>query len=360
MHIWKITDQGATKVDETKLKEEDILEENVEDWILEDPSIIEENLLILGNQVQIPDLGDRIDILALDPQGNSVIIEIKRGSLKDPVHIQALRYASYVAKWGFQDFENQAKLHIGQDQRGDFNFNETYENFCVNAGQDEIPDINGDQRIILVGSKIREKLGSVALWLLEHNVDIKVIQIDLFRDGDSNFLQPQTIIPLPVSSFSETGKIGEGIKPWKEDGRSWHLEKRCSQETKEIFLQLNEIITENLDVDGPGWVQKFYVAYRIENYNWLNINTGSTILRLHFKVKTGEFNQHDIANRLGVQEFDPDDSLSDKFQYSSSVYVEQRNESTDNIKLRVKDDFNIESEEFLKFLNDAYKACPRF
>ena len=40
MPIWKIGDNGPTKLPETKLKEEKLLEEHLEDWIVEDPSIL--------------------------------------------------------------------------------------------------------------------------------------------------------------------------------------------------------------------------------------------------------------------------------------------------------------------------------
>ena len=109
MGLWKITDKGPSKVAETKLKQEKLLEEHMEDWISSDSSILGEPLLIVGRQVLIPDTKDRLDLLALDPQGNAVIIELKRGKLKDPVDMQALRYASYISKWRFEDFESLAR-----------------------------------------------------------------------------------------------------------------------------------------------------------------------------------------------------------------------------------------------------------
>jgi hypothetical protein len=65
----------------------------------------------------------------------------------------------------------------------DFNFNEIFEGFCIQAGVDEIPDINANQPIIIAGSEVRDKLGSVALWLYEQNIDIKVIEIDSYKEG---------------------------------------------------------------------------------------------------------------------------------------------------------------------------------
>jgi hypothetical protein len=46
------------------MSKEKLLEENLEDWVISDPSILGEPLLIIGRQVLIPDIKDRLDILA--------------------------------------------------------------------------------------------------------------------------------------------------------------------------------------------------------------------------------------------------------------------------------------------------------
>lgn len=361
MPIWKITPKGPVQVTETTLKEEQLLEEHLEDWIVANHQLLGERLLIIGRQVMIPDIRDRVDVLALDAQGNAVIIELKRGKLKDPVDMQALRYASYIAKWSFEDFENQARIHLNSGGDPRFNFNEVYEQFCSDAGIDEVPDLNSDQRLIIVGSEVKAKLGSVALWLREHKIDIKVIEVEVFREGDTLFLQPQTIVPLPVSRFSETGrpKSVEGARPWLEDGKNWHLQKRCSPKTKQVLLTLDDLIRDNFEVDGPRWSQKFYVAYRVGNYNWLRVNTYPTTLKLYILVKAGTFQQDEIAQRLGIQVFDKEDSMAEKLGLPSSVLVENRTDATDRVLLRIKEDFDLDSEAFIAFLRKAYKAYPR-
>jgi len=359
MGLWKITEKGPKKVPETKFKQEKLLEEHLEDWISSDGSMLGEPLLIIGRQVIIPDTKDRLDLLALDPQGNAVIIELKRGKLKDPVDMQALRYASYISKWRFSDFEGHARNYLGKTGDPEFNFNALYEEFCENAGVDEVPDINSDQRAIIVGSSVRDKLGSVALWLYEHSIDIKVIEVRAFKDGEEIFIEPSTVVPVQVSKFSDTGKIKPDGSPWLTDGRSWHLEKRCSPKTKEVFLRLAQIIQENFEVEGPRWNQKHYVSYRVNNYNWLAVITLPKILRLDFLVKTSSFDGGDVAKRLNIVKFDREESMSEKLALPSSVLIKKRNENTDRMFLRIKEDFSIESEEFLSFLKDAYKAFPK-
>jgi hypothetical protein len=360
MSFWKITTNNKPeKVSATKLKNEHILEKHLEDWIESSSDILGEALLIIGRQIIIPEVKDRLDLLALDPNGNAVIIELKRGKMTDPIDMQALRYASYISKWEFCDFENQAKSYLGNGE--EFNFNEHFENFCIQSGVDEIPDINSNQRIIIAGSEVKDKLGSVALWLYEHSINIKVIEIDSFKEGETLLIQPRTIIPLAVNKFSEVGKAAKGdvSKPWLSSGKSWHLEKRMKAKTKEMFLQLDNLIRENIIVQGPSFDQKNYISYQSGNYNWLFVRTHANILVLQFSIKVNSMDKDQIAKQLSIEEFDADDTLSEKLNLPSSVNIKNRNETSDRILLRIKDDFDLTKPEFLTFLNETIKNSSK-
>ena len=360
MPIWKITPEGPAKISKTKPSREKLLENHLEDWIEADPSFLGEPLFIIGRQVIIPDVKDRVDLLALDPQGNAVIVELKRGKLKAPVDMQALRYASYVSKWQFEDFENQAKGYFPNGNNPDFNFNQAYQQFCSDAGIDEAPDLNTDQRIILVGSEIRDKLGSVALWLREHNIDIKVIEVEAYKEGETVLVEPHVIIPLPVSKFIQTGRAATGdlSRPWRIDGQRWHLEKKCSKDTRPVFLELNQLIQDNFDVES-SWNQKLYVSYRVGSFNWLFVHTRPNTLSINLIVKKGSFSQRGLARKLGIKEFEKEESLSEKFSLPSSVAVRERNERTDRITIRIKKDFKLQDKAFLEFLKKAHTAFSR-
>jgi len=360
MALWKIGGDKPQKVKQTQFKQEKLLEEHLEDWIQAEPTMLGEPLLIIGRQVMIPDTKDRLDLLAVDPQGQAVIIELKRGKLKDPVDIQALRYASYISKWKFEHFESVARNFLGKAGDPDFNFNETFETFCQESGTDEVPDLNEDQRVIIVGSSVRDKLGSVALWLRDHNVDIKLIEVTAYKEGDSLLVEPNVIVPIPVSRFAKVGKgPTKGGSPWKTDGQTWHLEKRCSSRTRDMLLAFDKDIREALAVEGPHWNQKLYVAYRKNNYNWLCVHTLPKTLIFDFNVKAGTFESDALAKTLDVAKFEKDESMSGKLNLPSSVAVTNRTEVRDRVRLRVKDDFDLKSESFVKFMTQAFEACPK-
>lgn len=358
--LYKIKGKKLTKIHETKFKHEGKLEEDLEDWVENNPSILGEDLLIIGRQVWIPGVKDKIDLLALDTNGNTVIIELKRGRLKDPVDIQSLRYASYISRWEFVDLETQAKKYFLEKGEEDFNFNEKYEDFCSSAGLDEVPDLPSDQRMIIVGSKVKEKLGSVALWLRQHNIDIKVIEVSSFKDGENLFLTPQIIIPIPTAEKFEIGKRAlRRDRPWRINGEEWHLEKRCGKDMKQKLIQLNNLISDNFGtVEGPIWNQKLYVSFREGNHNWLIIKTHKTALIPRFLVKKGDMSAEQVSNELGIEVFDRESPLSEKLQLESSVEVTTKGEY-DRIGIRVKKEFDLSSDQFLNFVKKCFQSYKK-
>ena len=76
-----------------------------------------------------------------------------------------------------------------------------------------------------------------------------------------------------------------------------------------MFVKLDQIVQEHLEVDGPRWNQKHYVSYRVNNLNWLAVVTMPKTIRLDFLVKKGAFRSDDIATRLQVKKFDKEESM---------------------------------------------------
>ena len=65
------------------------LEERIENWIARDISVLDPNLLVIGEQV-LTAFGKYIDLLCIDPKGNLVIVELKRDKTPRDVVAQSL------------------------------------------------------------------------------------------------------------------------------------------------------------------------------------------------------------------------------------------------------------------------------
>ena len=97
-NAWVIENTGPKKLNESSVE----LEKNLEAWIEKDPSLVQNGLVILYRQLVLD--GGRLDLLALDPQGRMVVIEIKAGFLDNNVITQAFYYVAQIAQMPFENF----------------------------------------------------------------------------------------------------------------------------------------------------------------------------------------------------------------------------------------------------------------
>ena len=73
--------------------------EHLQEWICNNPSCLNEELLIIQKEFSgFYDTSERLDLLAVDKQGNLVIIENKLDDTGRDVTWQVLKYASYCSR----------------------------------------------------------------------------------------------------------------------------------------------------------------------------------------------------------------------------------------------------------------------
>src|SRR5438132_2681332 len=92
MLLWTVENGSLAELTKERLDNEDRLEQ----WIADDVALLGLNVLIIGRQVRTPS-GGRIDLLAIDQQGDILLLELKRDRTPREVVAQALDYASWVA-----------------------------------------------------------------------------------------------------------------------------------------------------------------------------------------------------------------------------------------------------------------------
>ena len=90
---WKIESGRVEQLERSRLDEE----ARLEDWLCTDISLLNDELLIIGRQVRVD--GGAIDLLAIDEEGNLVIVELKRDQTPRDVVAQTLDYASSVQEF---------------------------------------------------------------------------------------------------------------------------------------------------------------------------------------------------------------------------------------------------------------------
>ncbi len=175
MKLWEIAGEELREVPKSVLDKESRLEE----WVRKDPSMLGMDLLLIGQQVILPNSG-RIDLLALDREGNLVVLELKRDRTPREVVAQTLDYGSYVRRFGFDKIDELARKFCGKA------LGEAYgEHFG-----DTLPDsINQSHQLVILASELDESSERIVEYLAEvHEVPINVIFFTFFQADGREFL----------------------------------------------------------------------------------------------------------------------------------------------------------------------------
>ena len=171
---------------------------DIQKWIAANPGILGEDLLIVGEEFSDFDkTNERLDLLAVDPDGKLVVIELKRDDTGADVHWQAIKYASYLQHTDTDTIIRMRATYVNESEEDARN------KLVQHLGTDgDLNALNNDQRIILVSHRFAPEVTSAVLWLNEQAVAgdlITCIQLTPYHDRDSGsfYIQANTIIPVP-------------------------------------------------------------------------------------------------------------------------------------------------------------------
>ena len=181
------TDFAAQKMQERK---------DLQPLLRNHPQYIDQDLMILTEE-----FGDfegsqrRVDLLGLDKEGNLVVIELKRDDGGSHMELQAIRYAAMVSAL---DLEAVVSVH---------------EDFLKKHGKDETtarqaiigflnPDtpISNKPRIVLISPSFSREITTAVLWLNGLGLDIRCIEVKLYKLQNELYLDMEQVIPLPSAA----------------------------------------------------------------------------------------------------------------------------------------------------------------
>ena len=166
--------------------------DHLQEWIAENPTLLGEELLIIQKEFRGFDkTSERLDLLALDKDGNLVIIENKRDDSGADVTWQALKYVSYCSTLTAEEIVQIFQQYLGDDKSAEAELRTFFD-------EDDFATIldQGDQRIILVAANFRSEVTSTVMWLLDRDIKIKCIKVTPYKHGENIFIVPEQIIPV--------------------------------------------------------------------------------------------------------------------------------------------------------------------
>jgi hypothetical protein len=194
-------DKGSKKIsvyDETDLKSHNILErQDLEKWVEENPDIVGEELLVVTTEYDKFDKTDeRLDLLAIDKEGNLVVLELKRDDSGKTAELQAIKYAAYCSTLTFNDIIELHRQYL--TKKGKPVDSDGARQRITQFVSDEFEELNDKPRIILVSREYRPEVTASILWLRKFGVDIRCVKLTPYELNKNTVAFESTIlIPLP-------------------------------------------------------------------------------------------------------------------------------------------------------------------
>ncbi len=165
------------------------LEQHLEDWIANDPSLIGEGYTLVGRQVTIDD--GRLDLLAIDSQDRWVVIEIKPGRLDSGALGQALYYAASLARLDADEIYEKLKGRLSELGDAETLSERVKQQLAGDAEEREIA-------VLLVGAGIHAGLERMNDFLARFGVPISVVSFEVFELEGGPRLLVREVIDEPV------------------------------------------------------------------------------------------------------------------------------------------------------------------
>ncbi|MFO8010418.1 MAG: endonuclease NucS [Dehalococcoidia bacterium] len=164
------------------------LEDKLEDWIEQDITVLRPDLLVIGRQVET-DFGGIIDLLCIDSNGDTVVVELKRDRTPREITAQVLDYASWV-----RTLSNDRLNAIA----GEY-LNRPLEEAFMQKFQSALPDVlNENHSMLIVGTRIDPSTERIIRYLSEtYGVGINVATFQYLTDPDGRELLARIFLLEP-------------------------------------------------------------------------------------------------------------------------------------------------------------------
>lgn len=210
--IWRI-DEGVVPMPSSPIDNESRLEDILE----EDLSILGLDLLLLVGRQVITALGKRIDLLAMDANGDLYAIELKRGRTPREVVAQTIDYGYWLRDLQTEDvITTFEKYHEGASLEE--RFRERFDQGLPEA-------LNENHYLIIVASELDAPTERIVDYVSDYGVPINVVFFQYFRDGERDYLA-RSWLSDPEEVETRSAKAGPSGRrksrpPW--NGQDFHV-----------------------------------------------------------------------------------------------------------------------------------------
>jgi hypothetical protein len=237
--------------------------DHLQEWIANEPESLGEELLIIQKEFDgFDETKERLDLLALDKEGNLVIIENKLDDSGRDVVWQALKYASYCSNLNKSQIVDIYQAYLDRYCGGGDAKTKIGEFLEVPDLGEVVLNSGNQQRIMLVSAKFRKEVTSTVMWLLTHGITLQCFKVTPYALEEQLFLNIEQIIP---TREAEEFMIGMSAKEVDQKNTETELKNR-----HKLRLEFWEQALEALKTSNTGLFNNISPT----RDHWLNAGSG--------------------------------------------------------------------------------------
>jgi len=208
MGMWRIDGDRPRRLGASLLPSEATLE----DFLEQDPTLLGTDLLVIGRQVRTS-YGKLIDLLAMDAEGNLVVLELKRDRTPREVVSQILDYGSWVTA-----LTRDAVIDIANDHL-DGPFEAA---FADRFGAVPPDELNTETRLTIVATDLDDSSERIVRFLRTFGVPVNVVFFAHLEDDGRRYLTRSWLVSQEEAAPQPTKTSGQGKRAdW--NGRDWYV-----------------------------------------------------------------------------------------------------------------------------------------
>ncbi|WP_375176630.1 DUF4268 domain-containing protein [Marinobacter mobilis] len=240
---------------------------HLQEWLENYPQALSQGdgdeLLIIQKEFDgFDDTRERLDLLAIDKDGNLVIIENKLDDSGRDVVWQALKYASYCANLKKQQVVEIFQRYLNQKAQNEGTAPADAESMLLEFLQaDDLQSVQlntlKSQRLILVAAHYRKEVTNTVLWLSQFGVNCQCFKVTPYQAGTELFLNVEQIIPTPEASDFMIGmmaKEAEEKTASNEQRLSHRLRLAFWEQALDAFSQSSCSLYNNISPGKDHWL----------------------------------------------------------------------------------------------------------
>src|SRR5690606_5040861 len=163
------------------LRERDHLQE----WLVHQPDALGEELLIIQKEFDgFDETRERLDLLALDKEGNLVVIENKLDDSGRDVTWQALKYTAYVSGLNKLQILEIYQQYLDRYCGGGSAVERICEFMEVEELEETVLNPGNGQRMIFIAANFRREVTATVLWLLSRGIRAQCFRVVPYSFGE--------------------------------------------------------------------------------------------------------------------------------------------------------------------------------